>query len=100
AASANAWSSPTLWSLTRCDHLRPRCAQRGSSISTATLTYHHTVAASEAELRNAWHALAGRGHDRAFESLLARYREPHRRYHTTTHIMWVLRHVTAIVDDS
>ncbi|MBI5090691.1 MAG: phosphohydrolase [Actinobacteria bacterium] len=27
------------------------------------------------------------------EGLLARHREPHRRYHTATHVMWVCRHV-------
>ena len=27
------------------------------------------------------------------DALLVRYREPHRHYHTATHIMWVLRHL-------
>jgi len=35
------------------------------------------------------------------EGLLARYRERHRRYHTTTHVAWVIRHVEDLsVDES
>lgn len=46
-----------------------------------------------AEIRRAWKALAGAGQDAAVEDLLARQAEPHRRYHTAAHVMWVLRHV-------
>jgi predicted metal-dependent HD superfamily phosphohydrolase len=55
------------------------------------------MTAPEVELRTAWHHLAGRAHDPLLEKLLARHREPHRRYHTATHVMWVLRHVSDIV---
>jgi predicted metal-dependent HD superfamily phosphohydrolase len=55
------------------------------------------VTAPEVELGRAWRRLVGtargRAADAAFDSLLARHREPHRRYHTATHVMWVLRHV-------
>ena len=59
------------------------------------------MTAPEVELRRAWRRLAGSAHrahpladaEAAFESLLARHREPHRRYHTATHVMWVLRHL-------
>jgi predicted metal-dependent HD superfamily phosphohydrolase len=47
----------------------------------------------ETELRNAWHHVVGRHHDGYFDALLTRYREPHRHYHTATHIMWVTRHL-------
>lgn len=54
-----------------------------------------------------WHRVigsTGRGRDEGLEALLARHREPHRRYHTATHVMWVCRHVdrlaaTEPVDD-
>lgn len=51
------------------------------------------MTAPEVELRRVWHRVIGRRHDEAFESLMARHREPHRRYHTATHVMWVCRHV-------
>jgi predicted metal-dependent HD superfamily phosphohydrolase len=51
------------------------------------------VTSPEVELRRAWHRLAGRRADDVFDGLLARHREPHRRYHTATHVMWVCRHV-------
>ena len=51
----------------------------------------------EVELRTAWHLLAGRAHDPLLQQLLASHREPHRRYHTATHVVWVLRHVRDIV---
>ncbi len=47
----------------------------------------------ETELRNAWHRIAGRQHDGYLDGLLTRYRQPHRHYHTATHVMWVLRHL-------
>ncbi|MEY4229411.1 MAG: hypothetical protein RLZZ362_260, partial [Actinomycetota bacterium] len=51
----------------------------------------------EAELRRVWHRAVGPGHDTALEHLLGRHREPHRRYHTATHVMWVCRHVDELV---
>ena len=47
----------------------------------------------ETEIRRAWRHLAGPDHDGYVDALLVRYAEPHRRYHTATHIMFVLRHV-------
>jgi len=95
ADAANSCSSSKLWSLTRWLQRRPRCHQRGSSINTAIATYDHTVTAPEAELRAAWCALAEvRPRSTAaapLDGLLARLREPHRHYHTATHVMWVLR---------
>ena len=54
------------------------------------------MGAHEVELRDAWRHLSGGSHSAALERLLGRYREPHRRYHTTEHVMWVLRHVVEI----
>lgn len=59
------------------------------------------MTAPEVELRRAWRSVAGPAAatrpspaaEAAFEELLARHREPHRRYHTATHVMWVLRHL-------
>jgi predicted metal-dependent HD superfamily phosphohydrolase len=53
------------------------------------------MSSPEVELRSAWHQLTTpeARHDALFEGLLARHREPHRRYHTATHVMWVVRHV-------
>lgn len=57
----------------------------------------------EGELRSAWHHVVGPHPtaplDHVLEGLLARHREPHRRYHTATHVMWVLRHVDQLVAD-
>lgn len=37
--------------------------------------------------------------DRAMlDSVLARHREKHRRYHTATHVAWVIRHVSELAD--
>ncbi len=47
----------------------------------------------EVELRRVWQRAVGRDHDRVLDALLERHREPHRRYHTATHVMWVCRHV-------
>lgn len=55
------------------------------------------MTAPEVELRAAWHQVAGDGHEQLLQALLARHREPHRRYHTATHVMWVLRHVSALL---
>ncbi|MCY7299077.1 MAG: hypothetical protein LH616_07695 [Ilumatobacteraceae bacterium] len=51
----------------------------------------------EVELRSAWRQLAGHAHEHLLDAVLSRHREPHRRYHTLTHEMWVLRHITALV---
>jgi predicted metal-dependent HD superfamily phosphohydrolase len=47
----------------------------------------------EIEIRGAWRQIVGNHFDRHIDSLLGRYAEPHRRYHTATHIMLVLRDV-------
>ena len=44
------------------------------------------------ELEVAWQRHVG-GERRLLDSLLARHREKHRRYHTATHVAWVIRHV-------
>jgi predicted metal-dependent HD superfamily phosphohydrolase len=60
-------------------------------------TYAGYVTAPEVELGRVWRRLvgvdAGRAGDAALDELLARHRQPHRRYHTATHVMWVLRHI-------
>jgi predicted metal-dependent HD superfamily phosphohydrolase len=50
----------------------------------------------EVELRSTWRSLAGSGHDHLLDAVLARHREAHRRYHTLTHVMWVLRHISTL----
>ena len=47
----------------------------------------------ETEIRNAWRHVAGPHHDGYIDDVLVRYAEPHRHYHTATHIMFVLRHL-------
>jgi predicted metal-dependent HD superfamily phosphohydrolase len=47
----------------------------------------------ETEVRRAWRQIAGPHHDGYVDDLLVRYAEPHRRYHTATHVMFVLRHL-------
>jgi predicted metal-dependent HD superfamily phosphohydrolase len=47
----------------------------------------------ETEIRAAWRHLAGYHHDGYIDDVLSRYAEPHRHYHTATHIMFVLRHL-------
>jgi len=54
----------------------------------------------EVALRSAWQQVAGTHHPQLLDHLLARHREPHRRYHTATHVMWVLRHIDHIVAES
>ena len=56
------------------------------------------MTAPEVELRAVWTHLAGPSHVDALDHLLSRLREPHRHYHTATHVMWVLRNVTAITE--
>lgn len=58
------------------------------------------MTAPEVELRRVWCRAAGRRTAAgvpALEALLAHLREPHRRYHTAVHVMWVLRHVEALL---
>ena len=48
------------------------------------------------EIRRAWHALPGTSGvvgDAIADELVSRHAEPHRRYHTAEHVMWVLRHL-------
>jgi predicted metal-dependent HD superfamily phosphohydrolase len=47
----------------------------------------------EIEIRRAWRLIAGHDHDGYVDDLLIRYAEPHRHYHTATHVMFVLRHL-------
>ena len=47
----------------------------------------------ETEIRAAWRHIAGLHHDGYMDDVLIRYAEPHRHYHTATHIMFVLRHL-------
>jgi len=57
------------------------------------------MSSPEVELRGVWTQLTdGAPHatDLLFEGLLARLREPHRRYHTAVHVMWVLRRVHSL----
>lgn len=50
-------------------------------------------------LHASWRRIAGEGHLGDLERLMARLREPHRRYHTATHVMWVLRHVDELLTE-
>jgi predicted metal-dependent HD superfamily phosphohydrolase len=54
------------------------------------------MTAPEVELRAAWLQLGGSGHEHLLQQVLAHHREPHRRYHTAVHVMWVLRHVAEL----
>lgn len=59
----------------------------------------------ELELRVAWDHHVAVGASRAaadgwLDSLLARHREPHRRYHTVRHLRWVVRHVLDLAASS
>ena len=56
------------------------------------------MSSPEAELRGVWAHLAagapaGTATDHLLDALLGRLGEPHRRYHTAAHVMWVVRHV-------
>ena len=51
-----------------------------------------------AELRERWHAVLPHQQELG-ESLVERYREPHRRYHDAHHLLAVLRHVDAFAGD-
>ncbi len=50
------------------------------------------VAAPEPELELAWQRHVG-GDRRLLDALLSRHREKQRRYHTATHVAWVIRHI-------
>lgn len=50
----------------------------------------------EVELRAVWQQVAHGEHDHLLHQVLACHREPQRRYHTATHVMWVLRHVAQL----
>lgn len=54
------------------------------------------MTAPEIEIRRAWNRLIGDRHDAALDNLFTLHRQPHRRYHTATHVMWVLRHIDDI----
>lgn len=56
------------------------------------------MSSPEVELRTAWHRVAGAAHAQHVDALLARLREPHRRYHTAVHVVWVLRHLQRLID--
>lgn len=59
------------------------------------------MTAPEVELRATWHRLPGAAtHSHLLDGLLARLREPHRHYHSVTHVMWVLRHVEALLAEA
>ena len=52
----------------------------------------------ELELRAAWTDAIGRDVRcmAAFDDIVGRHREPHRRYHGVRHVVWVVRHVHAL----
>lgn len=50
----------------------------------------------ESELRVAWARCVG--DQEHLDALLARHREPHRRYHGIRHIVWVIRHVDELAN--
>ena len=54
----------------------------------------------ETEIRTAWRQIAGPAHDGYVDALLLRYAQPHRHYHTATHVMFVLRHLHDIAQQS
>lgn len=54
----------------------------------------------ETEIRAAWRHIAGHHHDGYVDDVLIRYVEPHRCYHTATHIMFVLRHLSEVAQVS
>jgi predicted metal-dependent HD superfamily phosphohydrolase len=54
----------------------------------------------DAELLAAWTAAVGNEPAArvAFDEVVARHREPHRRYHGVRHVTWVLRHVRELAE--
>jgi predicted metal-dependent HD superfamily phosphohydrolase len=70
--------------------------QDGHTVRLAQLRVAHCLSMSdELEIGLAWHRSVGDGPEqsRVLTSLVARHREPHRRYHGVRHVCWVLRHV-------
>jgi predicted metal-dependent HD superfamily phosphohydrolase len=57
------------------------------------------VTSPEIELRRTWRQVAGPHHDHVVDALLQRHHEPHRHYHTITHVMWVCRHVVELASN-
>lgn len=59
------------------------------------------MTSGDLELRVAWERHVGRTPPaiQSFESLLNRYREPHRSYHDGRHVRWVVRHVDDLAAD-
>jgi predicted metal-dependent HD superfamily phosphohydrolase len=56
------------------------------------------MTAPEVELRTTWQRIPGAAERTdLLDGLLGRLREPHRHYHSATHVMWVLRHVEALL---
>jgi predicted metal-dependent HD superfamily phosphohydrolase len=55
------------------------------------------VSSSDDVIRDRWRSLVGAGHDETGEQLVHRHAEVHRRYHTSTHVMWVLHHVDTLL---
>jgi predicted metal-dependent HD superfamily phosphohydrolase len=55
--------------------------------------------ADDAELRTAWARAAGSSAEAqaAFDEVVGRHRQPHRRYHGVRHVTWVVRHVHELV---
>jgi predicted metal-dependent HD superfamily phosphohydrolase len=51
-------------------------------------------------LRERWTALAGPGNAACGQDLVARYREPHRRYHTTEHLAFMLDVIDLLADEA
>src|SRR5215203_420872 len=103
---AKSCSSSSVASLTMWHHLRPRNHQRGSSMSTAMRAVcpagrrETGPISDDAELLAAWTAAVGDEPAArvAFDEVVARHREPHRRYHGVRHVTWVLRHVCDLCD--
>ncbi len=104
---ANVCSSSRLSSLTRWLQRRPRYHQRGASISTVTspqatralrrAPYVGDVRDDERVVRAAWRSVGGGRAAHVADSVLARHREPHRRYHGVTHVAWVVRTVDELL---
>ena len=56
------------------------------------------MSSAEVELRTVWQRSFGTSRIDLLDGLLARLREPHRRYHTAVHVAWVLRHLHRLVE--
>ena len=105
ATAAKTCSSSSDSSLTMWHQRRPRYHHSGSSTSTATAAFWPVVTVralretgpigDETELHAAWTEVAGTGGGSlaAFDDVVGRHREPHRRYHGVRHVTWVVRHV-------